>query len=333
MNTQFTRQNVPFEGHFAKNKPVIIFLYGPTGVGKTAFSDHLARHLPIEIVNMDVGQFYSPFSIGTAKPAWQHSPTRHHLFDILNEPRSLTVTQYRNMIIQTIDEIRSRGNIPVVVGGSGFYLYSLLFPPLLNQEINTSEKIEGDWKDLYAIDPKRAAAINPTDTYRIQRALLIWHKTGKLPSEQNPVFNPPAHFILLYLTRNRQELYARINERVHSMMDEGWMAEVTSLKSTNWEPFLQDKKLIGYSEILEYISHNSDELSFDQLVQLISQKTRNYAKRQDTFWRMLQKRLYLERKSEHAVQFVMDPINLTLLDLDLYINQLSEKLVTLLKES
>ena len=108
-------------------QPFTLIIYGPTGVGKTDLALDLAQHIPIEIINMDMGQFYTPLSIGTAKPDWKNSPVPHHLFDIINEPRNFTVSEYRILFYKKVGEIIERGNLPVVVGGSGFYLHSLLF--------------------------------------------------------------------------------------------------------------------------------------------------------------------------------------------------------------
>src|SRR3990172_4748508 len=107
------------------DRPFMLIIYGPTGVGKTDMALAIAERMPSEIVNMDVGQFYTPLSIGTAKPAWRSSPVPHHLFDILDTPKNITVVEYRTLLLKKINEIRDRGNLPIVVGGSGFYLYSL----------------------------------------------------------------------------------------------------------------------------------------------------------------------------------------------------------------
>ena len=128
-----------------KNKPFVFIVYGPTGVGKTSLVDDLAKEVSLEIINGDVGQFYKPFTIGTAKPDWKNYQTPHHLFDIIDQPKSITVAEYRKLICQKVDEVSSRGNLPVIVGGSGFYLKSLFYPPIIVNSINkNSEKIDFD---------------------------------------------------------------------------------------------------------------------------------------------------------------------------------------------
>ena len=111
-------------------KPSVIIVYGPTGVGKTDFALKIAECLPVEIINMDVGQLYTPLSIGTAKPDMRTVPVAHHGFNVLSEPEHFTVVAYRTLCEQLIKDIWSRGKVPVLVGGSGFYLKSLFFPPL-----------------------------------------------------------------------------------------------------------------------------------------------------------------------------------------------------------
>ncbi len=150
-----------------KKKPFIVIVYGPTGVGKSDLALTIAQHVPAEIINMDVGQFYTPLCIGTAKPEWQSCPTPHHLFDILNTPRSLTVVEYRALLAQKINDISERGKLPIVVGGSGFYLQSVLFPLKAHEDGSLVSPDEthtlSSWDDLHAIDPERAQSIAKTE--------------------------------------------------------------------------------------------------------------------------------------------------------------------------
>lgn len=277
------------------NKKSMIIMYGPTGVGKTDCSIELANRLGGEIVNMDMGALYTPLSIGTAKPDWQSSSVPHHLFDVADSPRFITVVQYRELLLGVIEQIWQRGNIPILVGGSGFYLKSLFFPPhgapIAASDAYTHIPENKLWQHLMEIDPVRAKAINPQDLYRVKRALDIWYSTGKKPSDHAPVFQPLAPFALYFLKRDRAELYARIDERVLTMIDAGWIAEVQSLRNSDWEPFIHEKKIIGYDDILAYLATDQTDSDKKMLVEKIQKKTRNYAKRQFTFWRSLQKDL------------------------------------------
>lgn len=308
-----------------------LVLYGPTGVGKTDVALQLAEHIPCEIVNMDMGQCYTPLSIGTAKPEWQSMKTPHHLFDIINEPRNITVVQYRDACLKVMRQIWARGNMPILVGGSGFYLQSLLFPPL-QEDIPAGFSVNfGDadlWNALNEVDPQRARLIHPNDAYRLQRALHIWHSTGNKPSEYKPLYNPPASCEVYCIMRDRKELYDRIDTRVLLMIDHGWIDEALRLLGTPWEHFLRSKKIIGYSDIFDYLGGDRSEKNLEAMIHAIQQKTRNYAKRQMTFWRKLEKDIVSNQSlsdSNRLARCEIEAINLTLLDVDLYINQLLKK--------
>lgn len=284
----------------------IIVIAGSTGVGKTDVALTLGNHLPIEIVNADLGQFYGPLTIGTAKPPWKESPIRHHLFDIFKTPYYYTAAEFRKQIATCINDIWDRGKIPVIVGGSTFYIESIFFefhaPPIVHKDKNDVQEILkqaelSSWDMLYSIDPERAMAIHHNDRYRINRSLEMWNKSGVKPSEQKPHYNPVAPYLFFSLIRNRSELYNRINQRVRLMIEDGWIDEVKALMDTPWEDFVMVKKFIGYSEIREYILqeqllslvHRKQKL--EQIISIIAQKTRNYAKRQNSFWRRLEKKL------------------------------------------
>lgn len=272
-------------------KPYFLVITGPTGVGKSDIALKIAEQIPAEIINGDMGQCYQPFTIGTAKPDWQHNPIPHHLFDIFSEPTQFSVMQYRERILKLLPEIWGRSKLPIIVGGSGFYINSLFFPVAEVQgkkvvDIQTSEHL---WEQLYAIDPERAARIHKNDTYRIKRALALWQHTGQKPSTLLQPFSPPSSFSCIFISRDKEELYARINDRVVQMITNGWIDEVKRIKNTEWEQFLKTKKLIGYERILNFLDDNIN--SEQQLIEQIQRKTRNYAKRQMTFFRMLEKKL------------------------------------------
>ena len=310
-------------------KKQLIIITGPTGVGKTLFVDRLSSECPIEIINGDVGQMYSPLSIGTAKPNWRAAEVPHHLFDILSEPVSFTVTQYRQRITDLLREIWDRNIQPVIVGGSGFYLLSLFFPPRAEQAASSPKQKSPKalWNELNKIDPKRAKQIDEHDRYRLQRALTIWQQTQKKPSEYRPFFDPIASDVtIVWLDRDREDLYHRINERVLSMIEEGWQNEVEALIDTPWELFLHTKKLIGYNDFCHYLNGEIDK---DQLIATIQRKSRNYAKRQKTFWRSFKEKMIGAVAQQHAAdtkRVVMDELNLTHADIDSYIKQLKRKI-------
>lgn len=290
----------------------IIILTGPTGVGKSALAEQLALQHHGAIINADMGQMYIPLSIGTAKPEWHNSVVPHFLFDIIDTPRYFSVAQYRTLLFDTIEHVTKKGLLPIVVGGSLFYLKSLFFPPQSPSSGNELEHVS--WSELHRVDPLRAQAIHKNDTYRIARAYSIWRDSQKKPSGFVPHFDMPFQVSLCFVSRCRAQLYNRIDQRVVSMVNSGWIDEVRSLMGTAWEPFLKTKKIIGYPEILAYCS---DTLTKKKAIELIQQKTRRYAKRQHTFWRSFGRQLSPYRK-----RVVVSELTLTHDNLDLYIEQL-----------
>ncbi len=313
-----------------KNKHPFALIYtGPTAVGKTSVVDAVAAAIPSEIINADVGQLYRPLTIGTAKPDLDAVTVPHHLFNVLDEPIDFTVSQYRQRVTELVGQIWERKRIPIIVGGSGFYIKSLFFPPI-GHTVSVSQEYqhiprEQRWQHLRGIDPDRADAIDQRDYYRIERALDIWYGTGVKPSEVKPVFDPPCAFFLTGIMRDRDELYNRIDQRVGQMFADGWIEEVNPLVGTEWEEFLQRKKLIGYADIFQYLAEQQSQRNQEQLITTIQQKTRNYAKRQMTFWRGLQRQIdgaLLEQMPPGPIRSKTDEVNLTTLSVDRYVQRL-----------
>jgi tRNA dimethylallyltransferase len=327
------------------NTPLVIM--GPTGVGKSQMALELAQVLDGEIINADSAQMYTPLTIGTAKPAYDTSTIPHHCYDIIDEPVHYSVMQYRQKLMETVADIQKRNKVPIIVGGSGFYIKSLLFPPAiirasssasygvtsppqsLDTFVPTAEILDrcrsATWDQLNTIDAVRAAQLHPHDTYRIGRALAIWYTYGVKPSECNPVYEPWTDMIVVWLTRDRQELYAGINKRVVAMIDAGWIKEVAALRNTRWESFMQGKKIIGYDLILSMFAQEQkiDSDLEKKLVEQIQQKTRNYAKGQMIFWKSLKKQIEAaQTRYQGSHRITITEIDLTLAAHDLYINQL-----------
>lgn len=314
-----------------KNKTCIVFA-GPTGVGKSDLAVALASKIPSEIINADVGQLYEPLTIGTAKPDWKSSSIQQHFFDRLNQPEDFTALRYHDEVVQQMESIWRANKVPIIVGGSTFYIHSLFFPPIQPPEnicvpdIDNADQ-EYSWDALAAVDPARAQKIHPHDIYRIKRALAILQATGKQASLYEPVCKPPSAFWFYTVARDRAQLYCAINARVIQMFDQGWLEEVDALRGTAWEPFLYRKKIIGYDLILDFLN-NPNAMEKEELIEAIAKKTRNYAKRQIGYFKMLQKKLeecLVHQDSEIKNSSRIATINLTLLDHDLYIEQLSKE--------
>jgi tRNA dimethylallyltransferase len=312
-------------------KRTVLIVTGPTGVGKTEFVDALCAQCPIEIINGDMGQMYTPLSIGTAKPVLAESSVPYYLFDTICTPTYFSAMKFRSRVLSLIHEIWDRDRTPVIVGGSSFYLLSLFFPTAEDdqedgQRNETSLLQSQDlWHELERIDPDRAREIDPKDTYRLERALAIWKSTGQKPSDYKPTFDPFAATVFVWLERDRAQLYDRINERVLSMIDSGWIEEVQSLDD-EWEQFLKKKKIIGYDTIFEYLAGAFDK---SELVAGIQKKTRNYAKRQMTFWRSFKRKLiegYASFKNQTDKPLKIVELNLTHDDIERYIKQLKNEI-------
>lgn len=307
-----------------------IIVSGPTAVGKTSFIDDLIKQLPFDcaLINGDMGQMYTPLSIGTAKPDYQAHSVPHYLFDLIDKPESFTVDHYRALVIEAMEMIWKQNKIPIIIGGSGFYLKSLFFapysPPIIAKmpidiEQKTNEEL---YVLLISIDPLRANAIDPNDRYRIVRALEIWYTTGVKPSSVQPIYESLAPCFLLFLEREVVELDERIYERTRQMVFQGWIEEVISL-SKIWKDFLLEKKIIGYPEIIKYIhSKDSDR---EKLIAAIGLKTRQYAKKQRIFFQLLKKQL-LEASQNGQYLLEIATTNLTLSDHTLYLNDTVKKL-------
>ncbi len=293
----------------------IIIIAGPTGVGKSDFAELLADQINGEIINADQGQLYEPLSIGTAKPDWKNKSIKHHLFDLVTTPRNYSNAEYQKAVKECIADVHARGKRAIIVGGSGFYYQMLLFDflPLPGKPLLTTFKdYPRTWQELNRVDPVRAAALHPNDQYRIDRALEIYYTYNVAPSTLGLQYGPSMPYLFLHINRTIEELYERINLRTGIMLTGGWLEETQGL-APEWKDFVKIKKTIGYDDILDY---QDNRIDYETLTKTIQQKTRNYAKRQRTYFKTLLKKI---PACDH--QYIQE-INLTLSPVDLYLNQL-----------
>lgn len=279
-----------------KNIPLVILL-GPTAVGKSEHAIELAQRFDMEIINADSMQVYRGMDIGSAKPSpAQRELVTHHLIDIKNPDEDFSAAQFRKEALNSIASLHRKGKQPLLVGGTGLYIRALtrgLFPAppadqRLREELKEQEKNKGKWylhRELTKIDPAAASRIHPNDTFRVIRALEVFHLTGKSISEQhqNHQFKESYFNVLkIGLTRDRKELYDRIERRVDLMITSGLAEEVKSLLTKGYPPTIKPFQSLGYKQVLGFLQGETD---MDEAVQLIKRNTKRYAKRQITWFK------------------------------------------------
>lgn len=295
-------------------KRPLIILTGPTAVGKTKASIGLAQAVNGEIISADSMQVYKGMDIGSAKirPEEMGGIT-HHLVDFLEPEEEFNVVRFQKMAKQAMKEIYAKGKIPILVGGTGFYIQAVLYDidftennndtsyrKSLEQfaENNGSEMLH---RQLEAVDPKAAEEIHAHNTKRVIRALEYYHQTGKRISEHNEEQREkesPYQAVYFVLNDERAHLYERINHRVDQMMKEGLVQEVKALKAKGCTRDLVSMQGLGYKEILAYLDGES---SLEEAVEVIKRDTRHFAKRQLTWFKRERNIVWLN-KNEFAYQ-------------------------------
>lgn len=280
-----------------QKKPRIIGVVGATASGKTALSLPVAQALGCEILCMDSMQIYRRMDIGTAKPtAAERAAAPHHLLDIVEPTESFSVSEYVKLARKTIDQVITRGRIPMLVGGTGLYLQGLSLPmdygglpsdPAVRAALQQRLEREGAnalHDVLHAIDPEAAARLHPNDTRRVIRALEIYQLTGQpMSAHKTPTeADAPYDFQLYAIDWPRAELHARINLRVEQMMRDGLLDEVESLLRCGVDASMQSMQGLGYKELIPVLRGQAD---LKEAVEQIKTGTRNYARRQLIWFR------------------------------------------------
>jgi len=275
------------------------FLGGPTAVGKSAVALELARRLDGEIVALDSMTLYRGMDIGTAKPTTEEREiVPHHLFDILDPWEEFSVAEYHQAAERVIRDVISRGKTPLFVGGTGLYLRSLLrgvfegppAVPALREEYRQIVATEGEvalHERLSKVDPVTAARLHPNDSRRVIRALEVFESTGKPISDQQqepplPEEDRPQH--VYWLSPPREWLYDRINRRVDQMLEEGLLDEVRRLTALPQGIGQSARQALGYKELFDYLD---GMVPYETAVDAIRTRTRQFAKRQHTWYRNL----------------------------------------------
>jgi len=297
-----------------RNAP--IFLLGPTAVGKTSIAIELALKIKGEIISADSMQLYKGMDIGTAKPGIEERRgVPHHLFDVLKISEHCDVVRFRNLAQKAVEDILSRNAIPIIVGGSGMYVRALtqgIFEgpgrdEKLRTQLNELETTEMR-RQLIEADPLAVSRIGENDRKRMIRALEFfkltgkpisqfqdqWKKSNKVKSE-----NPP---LLICLNRPREELYRRCNERVDGMFAQGFVNEVRELMKEGLEQSPTAGKAIGYVDVMH---HLRGEAELDETIESVKRRTRNFVKRQLSWFRGEPGIQWIDLSTEENTDFVI----------------------------
>ena len=303
----------------------LIILTGPTAVGKTALSINLAKAVNGEIISADSMQVYKHMDIGTAKVTKEEMDgVKHYLIDAIEPTEDFHVVRFKEMVEEAMAEIYRKGKIPIICGGTGFYIQAILYDiQFAEQEIDYTYRHElEDFAEekgnealhdkLKKIDPESAEAIPAANRKRVVRALEYFHQTGEKFSVHNArekERKSPYNFAYFVLNDDRKLLYNRIDKRVDIMMSTGLVDEVKALLEMGCKPGMTSMDGIGYKEMLTYLSGES---SLEDAVELIKKNSRNYAKRQLTWFRREDEVVWLDKTILKSDEDILDSILKTL---------------------
>ena len=303
----------------------LILISGPTGVGKSSLAIELAKILDTEIISADSMQIYKGFNIGTAKVTEEEMQgIKHHMIDIVEANDNFSVKEYREMAYKIIDKLYAENKIPIVVGGTGLYINSLIYN--LNFDDNNADEdirnmlnnmleekgIEYIRKILKHVDEESYNKLHLNDYKRNVRALEYFLCKNEKYSEKENQFrvdNGKYEWYLYALTRDRKDLYKDIDARVDEMVREGLLDEFETLKKLGVKDDAQSMTAIGYKELVKYKNGDYD---LDTAIKLIKQHSRNYAKRQLTWFRNDEKAKFIDvgiNDKEQIIKEILEDIN------------------------
>lgn len=304
-------------------KPKVIVICGPTASGKTALSIELAKKIDGEIVSADSMQIYKDMDIGSAKPTKEEMEgIKHYLLDFVSPEERYSVADYKRDATIAINEIIEKGKTPIIVGGTGLYIDSLIYnidyPEIeFDEEYRKSlekraeeEGLQNLYEEAKKIDSKAMENISPNDQKRILRVLELYHQTGKTKTEQEIESRKneiPYDYHVFALNMDREKLYDRINKRVDIMIEQGLMEEVEGIIK-KYRTYPTAMQALGYKEIKEYIIGN---ITKEQAIETVKQETRRYAKRQLTWFRKNKQTIWLNAldKKEENIKKILEEIN------------------------
>lgn len=314
-----------------KKKPLVI-LTGPTAVGKTELSIELAKKINGEMISADSMQVYRFMDIGTAKikPEEMHG-IRHYLIDVLDPTQEFNVVTFQHLAKQAMDEIYTKGKIPIVVGGTGFYIQALLYDTAFEETVESEyrKELSAYYKQygahllherLKEIDPASYETIHENNVKRVIRALEFYHDTGypisKHNSEQHQK-ESPYNFEYFVLNDDRAVLYDRIEKRIDIMMNEGLVEEVKKLLDSGCTPDMVSMQGLGYKELIPYLNGES---SIEDAIYILKRDTRHFAKRQLTWFRREKEVTWVDKSSFSSTNDILQFMLQRLQRKDIYIN-------------
>ena len=299
-------------------KRPLIILTGPTAVGKTKASIGLAKALNGEIISADSMQVYKYMDIGSAKIRPEEMQgIQHYLIDALEPDEEFHVVRFQQMAKRAMNEIYAKGNIPIVVGGTGFYIQALLYDidftesnedSAYRQELEqlaTEKGAEYLHDMLRKVDPASAETIHANNIKRVIRALEFYQQTGEKISEHNEQERAKESlydFCYFVLNDDREKLYERINLRIDQMLEEGLVDEVQALKDRGYTRDMVSMQGLGYKEILDYLN---GDCTLEEAIYILKRDTRHFAKRQLTWFRREREVIWIDKKTynydEHKI--------------------------------
>ena len=281
----------------------VLVICGATASGKTALSLACAKAFNGEIISADSMLVYKGLDIGTAKPSMEEREgVPHHLIDVVSPLESFSVSDYEAVALPIVEDLLAQGKTPIICGGTGFYINSILYKSQFGN-VGANEEIRAKYEALAQEhgneyvhdilkqkDPESAKKLHPNDLKRVIRALEIFDITGKAKSEQQDVLTPRFDFVSVSIEHPRDKLYNRINLRVDEMFKQGLVEEVQALLNSGVTEEMQCMQGIGYKEVAEGLRLN---WPIEEIKELIKKNTRNYAKRQQTFFKRMQNHTFL----------------------------------------
>lgn len=301
-------------------KPLII-LTGPTAVGKTKLSIALAKAVNGEIISADSMQVYKYMDIGTAKiMPDEMDGVVHHLVDVLSPKEDFNIVLFQKMAKKAMDEIYAKGKIPILVGGTGFYIQAVLYDIDFTESEEDTTYREELWEIartkgeealhdmLKECDEKAAKEIHPNNVKRVIRALEFYKNTGTPISEHNEAQRKkesPYEFLYLVLNQDRAVLYERIEKRIDLMLEQGLVEEVKALKEMGCHKDMVSMKGLGYKEILAYLDN---EMTLEEAVEILKRDTRRFAKRQLTWFRREKEPVWIDKGNYESEELILKDI-------------------------